>query len=238
MVEKRVEFSLNVSKGETKSRQISKPTYSLDIFRLDVSAILRNHSNPLNQIMNVSTMFEKSIFINCEHFFAQNQYLLRFYLHGITSSFSYFTFENLNQITRTLIPQVKQLFDVSDDFVGLEEPVNNEYRERIIPVILNIFVDVYPCEERRNQEMIQESMQFVKMIPASNEVISSLKVYSLPRNCSICLERFHDDSKEDGVSDDVKVSTMECGHMFHYNCIVKWLQTSHVCPLCRHAMPT
>ncbi|XP_058776958.1 putative RING-H2 finger protein ATL62 [Vicia villosa] len=188
--------------------------------------------------MNVSTMFEKSIFINCEHFFARNSYVLWFYLHRITSSFPYFTFENLNRITRNLIPQVKELFDISHDFVGLEEPMNNEYREKVIPVILNIFVDVYPCEERRNQEMIEESLQFVKMIPASNEAILSLKACSLPRNCSICLEKFHDDLEEDGDGDNVKVSTMACGHIFHYNCIVEWLQTSHVCPLCRYAMPT
>ncbi|XP_058776959.1 E3 ubiquitin-protein ligase RING1-like [Vicia villosa] len=112
-----------------------------------------------------------------------------------------------------------------------------DHRDAIIPVVLNIFVDVYPSEERRNQEIIEESMQFVKMIPASNEAILSLKSYSLPQNCSICMEKFHDDLKEDD-SDDVKVSTMACGHIFHYNCIVQWLQTSHVCPLCRYAMPT
>ncbi|CAI8592397.1 unnamed protein product [Vicia faba] len=233
MVEERVEFTLNVSKGQSR-----KPTYSLDIFELDVSAILRKHSNPQSQIMNVSTMFRKLMFINCEHFFKSNQYLLWFHLHRIISSFHYFTFENLSQLTRNLVPQVKELFNISNQFVGLEEPVSNDYLEKVIPVIVNIFVDVYPREERRNQEMIEESLQFVKMIPASNEAILSLKPYSLPRNCSICLKKFHDDLEEDGDSDDVKVSTMACGHIFHYNCIVQWLQTSHVCPLCRYAMPT
>ncbi|GAU41469.1 hypothetical protein TSUD_237190 [Trifolium subterraneum] len=42
------------------------------------------------------------------------------------------------------------------------------------------------------------------MIPASNEVVSSLKAYSLHRNCSICMERFHNDLEEDGASDEVK----------------------------------
>ncbi|KEH39368.1 zinc finger, C3HC4 type (RING finger) protein [Medicago truncatula] len=55
-----------------------------------------------------------------------------------------------------------------------------------------------------------------------------LKAYSLPRTCTICMERFHDDDNS-----DVKVSTMPCGHIFHYNCILQWLQKGHVYPLCR-----
>ena len=30
-----------------------------------------------------------------------------------------------------------------------------------------------------------------------------------------------------------QVSVLECGHMFHSNCIEKWLKNKKECPLCR-----
>jgi hypothetical protein len=118
----------------------------------------------------------------------------------------------------------------------------------VFPLLLRILVDIHPTEERRTElerasveeAMVEESMQIVKMIPASNDALLSLKAYSLPRTCTICMERFHDDDDIEKGSDDnsdVKVSAMPCGHIFHYNCILQWLQKGHVCPLCRYAMP-
>ncbi|KAJ4850512.1 hypothetical protein Tsubulata_050266 [Turnera subulata] len=45
--------------------------------------------------------------------------------------------------------------------------------------------------------------------------------------CSICLESLVDTA-----------SAMPCNHLFHTDCISKWLQTSHYCPICRFEMPT
>ncbi|KAJ9147553.1 hypothetical protein P3X46_029703 [Hevea brasiliensis] len=49
------------------------------------------------------------------------------------------------------------------------------------------------------------------------------------KNCTVCMEDF-----EDG--DDL--IQMPCSHLYHEDCIVKWLMSSHLCPLCRHQMPT
>ncbi|MBA0777299.1 hypothetical protein Gotri_005340 [Gossypium trilobum] len=46
--------------------------------------------------------------------------------------------------------------------------------------------------------------------------------------CSICL---------DEVLEGEEVASMPCGHVYHSHCIVRWLETSHLCPLCRHQMP-
>ncbi|CAN8292544.1 unnamed protein product [Cochlearia groenlandica] len=42
--------------------------------------------------------------------------------------------------------------------------------------------------------------------------------------CVICLEGFNNGGR---------VVTLPCGHYFDNECIMKWFQTSHVCPLCR-----
>jgi len=45
-------------------------------------------------------------------------------------------------------------------------------------------------------------------------------------NCSICLESFSDPTSE-----------LDCGHKFHYACILQWLEIVSSCPLCRQITP-
>lgn len=47
--------------------------------------------------------------------------------------------------------------------------------------------------------------------------------------CTICLDEF--------LRGD-EVASMPCGHVYHDTCLVKWLKTSHFCPLCRYQMPS
>ena len=42
--------------------------------------------------------------------------------------------------------------------------------------------------------------------------------------CSICLEQFQ---KEE------KVTTLQCDHTFHFDCMVLWTKNKDTCPLCR-----
>ncbi|KAK8469242.1 hypothetical protein PHAVU_005G028032 [Phaseolus vulgaris] len=76
-------------------------------------------------------------------------------------------------------------------------------------------------------------------IPASAEAIDSLKTFSISpflkletEKCSICLENVGFRENEENV----KLSLLPCEHVFHHLCIVKWLQRSHTCPLCRYPM--
>ncbi|XVF54531.1 hypothetical protein PTKIN_Ptkin05aG0188200 [Pterospermum kingtungense] len=41
-----------------------------------------------------------------------------------------------------------------------------------------------------------------------------------------------------GKGKDEEAKRMPCGHVYHGDCIVQWPQKSHLCPLCRYAMPT
>nr|GME14975.1 Anaphase-promoting complex (APC), subunit 11 [Ipomoea batatas] len=46
--------------------------------------------------------------------------------------------------------------------------------------------------------------------------------------CSICLEE---------VVFGMKATGMQCSHVFHGDCILKWLKGDHTCPVCRYSLP-
>ncbi|KAJ1388115.1 Zinc finger, RING-type [Sesbania bispinosa] len=82
--------------------------------------------------------------------------------------------------------------------------------------------------------VMEESMRETQMVPASKIAIESLQKVKLQEGvtkerCSICLVEF---------DDCIEVSSMPCKHVYHHECLVQWLKTSHVCPLCRYPMPT
>ncbi|XP_073114182.1 uncharacterized protein [Elaeis guineensis] len=73
-------------------------------------------------------------------------------------------------------------------------------------------------------------------VPASESSIKTLdtKTYQGEGEdgstiCSICLENF-----EAGA----ELIVLPCCHEFHCSCATKWLERSHLCPLCRYPMPT
>lgn len=43
--------------------------------------------------------------------------------------------------------------------------------------------------------------------------------------CSVCLEYFE--------SSNVQVCRLHCSHYYHNECIERWLELQHTCPLCR-----
>ncbi|XP_051129310.1 uncharacterized protein LOC127250193 [Andrographis paniculata] len=47
-----------------------------------------------------------------------------------------------------------------------------------------------------------------------------------------------DDSEETCTMCLEVIRGKACSHLFHGNCITKWLRTSHYCPLCRFELPT
>jgi hypothetical protein len=58
--------------------------------------------------------------------------------------------------------------------------------------------------------------------------------------CSICHDRFgrgdqdhtYDVSNED-EDPEKEMEVLECGHVFHTNCLVAWLKSERTCPVCR-----
>ena len=80
----------------------------------------------------------------------------------------------------------------------------------------------------------RESMEVAaKPIPATESSIDALERVVLDasasaRDCTVCMEEI------DAGSEAIR---MPCSHVYHSDCIVKWLQTSLMCPLCRYRMP-
>ncbi|XP_008806229.2 E3 ubiquitin-protein ligase Praja-1-like [Phoenix dactylifera] len=73
-------------------------------------------------------------------------------------------------------------------------------------------------------------------VPASKASIRALEVVKYngvgaefqENECSICLEEFEF---------EMEVTRMPCKHVFHGGCLTRWLERSHICPLCRYEMP-
>jgi hypothetical protein len=81
--------------------------------------------------------------------------------------------------------------------------------------------------------------------PASKTAIEKLKHFKMEQKyckksendpnkleypeCSICLME---------VNEGQNTILLPCGHMFHEECVTKWLQIHNTCPLCRFELPT
>ncbi|KAL1207871.1 E3 ubiquitin-protein ligase RDUF2 [Cardamine amara subsp. amara] len=92
-------------------------------------------------------------------------------------------------------------------------------------------------DDHQIEEAVQASFQesyIIRFRPASMFVVEDLprEIYDKPsdtdENCTICLDEF--DNGE-------RVVTLPCDHYFHDECAVTWLETSHLCPLCRFELP-
>lgn len=110
-----------------------------------------------------------------------------------------------------------------------------------LAVQLDLFPDSQSQIEGAVQASFDETSTNTRFKPASKLVVKSLirKVYKKKiekenrkkislEECRICLEEF----KNGG-----RVVPLACGHEFDEECLVKWLETSHVCPLCRYELP-
>ncbi|MBA0762272.1 hypothetical protein Gotri_011912 [Gossypium trilobum] len=61
------------------------------------------------------------------------------------------------------------------------------------------------------------------------EMIERTKVEAGEEDCMICLEE---------LKVGFEASRLPCSHVFHGDCMEKWLKQSHYCPICRFEMPT
>ncbi|KAL2233568.1 E3 ubiquitin-protein ligase RNF126-like [Sesamum indicum] len=92
-----------------------------------------------------------------------------------------------------------------------------------------LMIHKHVFDESHATNSMEEDEEY--LVPAVESSIESLESKRLTEagTCSICLE--------DLVCGGEGV-LMPCSHIFHGDCIKKWLRTSHYCPICRFEMPT
>jgi len=106
----------------------------------------------------------------------------------------------------------------------------------------NLIIDNENEEEEENEDDVEEENEInedneenqinkkkrEKFILELNEFqYKHIKKYSQikEKKCSICLKNFKG-------ADIIK--EFPCKHIYHKNCILKWLKTSNICPLCKY----
>ena len=116
-----------------------------------------------------------------------------------------------------------------------EEDESNEYGYFNYNPQTNINNNYNSLEENANNEEIVFNDNTILMNkqnhPADNELINKLPVNKIEdikklaiKKCSICLDFFKN-------GDNFII--LPCIHFFHPECIINWLKTNNVCPLCK-----
>eukprot|EP01101_Sappina_pedata_P012176 TRINITY_DN8316_c0_g1_i1.p1 TRINITY_DN8316_c0_g1~~TRINITY_DN8316_c0_g1_i1.p1 ORF type:complete len:294 (+),score=75.82 TRINITY_DN8316_c0_g1_i1:261-1142(+) len=68
--------------------------------------------------------------------------------------------------------------------------------------------------------------------PASRDARFNLPVKTVGASdlqCIVCMEEFERTSK---------AKQLPCGHLFHFDCILEWLERHNTCPMCRESLPS
>ncbi|KAK7252258.1 hypothetical protein RIF29_36085 [Crotalaria pallida] len=211
-----------------------------DLFKIKVTSTLRfADPNLPSLIVYSSPLFQTTITCPCKSVFHgdQQDFLRRYLPYSCASLLKYFSPQSLEHLSRNIVPQLQQIFHqhTHASNLGFKSKTSYDSDLNVFHSDLDILVDV-PAEfiDEEESSMMQDDDYNVNMVPASIKDIKSLKTYVLPEQCNICMEKFHGEDDDD----EVKITAMPCGHLFHNLCIVKWLKTSHTCPMCRCALST
>ncbi|GMJ02192.1 hypothetical protein HRI_003888400 [Hibiscus trionum] len=176
--------------------------------------------------------------------------------HQETVAFDLLTLlQNQNQVRRILAPAfVSVRIDTSTAWYGMmvdtiirralvitDWTLNRGYHCKVLPldsvIAASVLVNENALEFLVGRRALAESAAEIEinnngMVPAQDssvkEMVMTVKVEAGDGDCTVCLEGFDVESN---------AARMPCSHMFHGECIEKWLKQSHYCPVCRFEMP-
>ncbi|KAL6189584.1 hypothetical protein ACLB2K_040971 [Fragaria x ananassa] len=94
--------------------------------------------------------------------------------------------------------------------IGIDRPITDEIDARVA------------------RELAEEkSYGRARPKPATKSAIEGLERVRVDTSCGICMDDF-----EDGLL----ATRFPCLHIFHGDCILRWLETHYKCPLCRYPL--
>ncbi|ESW29980.1 hypothetical protein PHAVU_002G114900 [Phaseolus vulgaris] len=214
----RTTFGMNERMSYNISISASNETTTLNpaaILRFTIKVFLRNEPR-------IPIHYRSSTPIPSQTFFQEGLCFLRTLLSSL-SSHRLFSAEAIEDIVESVAFEVRDIFQVDD-----AGPSSSEYQPPEIPVCVVINVaDNSMLAARQDPAALT-----LRMVPATTEAIeTSVKKSTVVESgcyCSVCLEE---------VVVNGECYTLPCNHFFHKKCIVRWLYTSHTCPLCRYPLP-
>ena len=108
----------------------------------------------------------------------------------------------------------------------------------LITLLYKMIKKIFKCWKLPDDDNLRKIVRFLKAQKSNKKIFTE--------NCAICLEKFIIKTEIENV--DIKektgkktklidnkgdISTLDCGHQFHTNCIAKWMEKKNDCPLCR-----
>ncbi|XP_022765907.1 uncharacterized protein LOC111310766 [Durio zibethinus] len=175
------------------------------------------------ETFNQSLMYRRGMLLSEEY--GPNMVLSMFAITGASLQF----------IQTVIVPDILSFAQEIDSDPLTDDEIDQELTDDEVDQLLtDDEFDQMVTDDEVDQELIDDE-------PASNSSIQALKRFKwgdegrLPfkkrrlldglSSKNECMIRF------DEFSDDDKAASMPCGHVYHDDCIVNWLETSHLCPV-------
>ncbi|KAM7280354.1 hypothetical protein ACFE04_007488 [Oxalis oulophora] len=117
----------------------------------------------------------------------------------------------------TRLIECDQLMDSNTNGQVLE-PIFDDLDVPIDSTLIVFSFGIMEDEYMDNTDTYEDEKEELKM------VATTVKEESISEECSICLESFLLGSE---------AISLPCSHLFHKNCIMKWVHRKNSCPLCR-----
>ena len=135
-----------------------------------------------------------------------------------TSTSSYIQFHgNNNLFTHGVLPPPASMNNSNNNLTNIFNSINDVSANSF----LQSFLDIMNLQQQQNMEDVRATL--------SEDGEKEIKHYKLKEKidgtCSVCMME---------LEKDQEVSELKCKHVFHKDCIMKWLKEyNYKCPICR-----
>lgn len=119
-----------------------------------------------------------------------------------------------------------------------------------LPILVNLlYLTVHRVDNSidmvRMESLVANTSNLIPATKSSIKCLEKVRLDSLESEatirqapCAICCESLdYFDAGEDDVDHQQMITHLPCQHHYHADCIVRWLEISHLCPVCRYPLP-